>query len=153
MPQIEKRAAALGVTIPPMPAAVGKYLPAKQANNLVYCSGQLPLQDGGLVHEGKLGRELDVNHGQECARQCALNCLAGIKAVINDLDRIAEVVQVKGYVNCTTDFTQQADVLNGASELLVDLFGEGGRHARVALGVAALPRNAPVEVELIVRVD
>ncbi|MFW6189098.1 MAG: RidA family protein [Planctomycetota bacterium] len=153
MPRIEKRAEALGVELPSAPAALGKYLPAKQVNNLVYTSGQLPLADGTLLHEGRLGEDVSVEEGREAARRCALNCLAAAKAVVDDLDRVEEVVQVRGYVNSAPGFHQQSQVLNGASELLVDLFGEGGHHTRVALGMAALPRNAPIEVDILLRVQ
>jgi enamine deaminase RidA (YjgF/YER057c/UK114 family) len=131
---------------------VALYVPAKRVGELVYCSGQLPTADGRLIQPGQVGAEVTVTRARRCAEVCALNCLAALKGVVGDLDRVVEIVRVCGFVNSAPGFSLQPEVVNGASELLVDLFGEGGRHARVAVGVSALPLNAPVEVELTARV-
>ena len=112
----------------------------------------MPIRDGKLLRAGKVGAELSVEEGYECAKVCALNCLAAIKGVIGSLDRIEEIVQLRGFVNSAPDFGRQPEVLNGASELMVELFGERGRHVRAAVGTCSLPRNAPVELEMVVRI-
>jgi enamine deaminase RidA (YjgF/YER057c/UK114 family) len=151
MGKIERKLEEMGLALPAAAAPVANYVPVRRVGDLVYCSGQLPMKDGVLMRKGRLGERLTVEEGYACARQCALNALAAIGAAAGGLDRVAEVVQVRGYVACTPDFEQQPEVINGASDLLVKLFGEAGRHARAAVGVASLPRNAPVEVEMVVR--
>jgi enamine deaminase RidA (YjgF/YER057c/UK114 family) len=150
--EIEAKLNRMGLALPAAQAPLAKYVPAKLVGDLVYCSGQVPIQGGALLHTGKLGAGVTVEEGYQCARLCALNALAAIKAAAGDLDRVAEVVQVRGYVNSAPEFAQQPEVVNGASELVVEVFGEAGRHTRVAVGAAALPRNAPVEVDMVVRV-
>jgi enamine deaminase RidA (YjgF/YER057c/UK114 family) len=134
--------------VPPLAA----YVPAARAGNLVFTAGQLPARDGVLVATGKLGAGVTEEQGYECARQCALNALAAIKAEIGDLSLIKRVVKAVVFVASTPEFTAQPKVANGASELLGEVFGEAGKHARSAVGVASLPLDVPVEVELIVEV-
>jgi enamine deaminase RidA (YjgF/YER057c/UK114 family) len=123
-----------------------------QSGNLVFTAGQIPLVEGKLVATGKVGKEISVEQAKDIARICALNAVAAIKGVVGDLDRVKKVVKVVGFVASTPDFTQQPQVINGASELLEQIFGENGLHARSAVGVAVLPLDAPVEVELIVEI-
>jgi enamine deaminase RidA (YjgF/YER057c/UK114 family) len=141
----------LGLTLPPVVPPVAAYVPAVQTGNLVYTSGQLPMVDGELPAVGKVGAQVTAEQGKELARTCALNALAAIDALVG-IDSVVRVVKVVGFVASSPDFTGQPGVINGASELLGEVFGDKGRHARSAVGVAALPLDAPVEVELIVEV-
>jgi enamine deaminase RidA (YjgF/YER057c/UK114 family) len=147
---IEQRIQELGFELPDAPKPAGSYIPAKISGSLVFTAGQLPLIDGQLMETGKLGADLEIERGYELAQRCALNALAAIKDVIGDLDRITDVVKVVGFVSSTPNFTMQPKVINGASELLQQIFGEKGIHARSAVGVPVLPLDSPVEVELIV---
>ena len=147
---VEKRIRELGFELPAAPTPAGSYIPAKISGNLVFTAGQLPLVDGVLMETGKLGKDIEVERGYELAQRCALNALAAIKGVIGDLDRITDVVKVVGFVASTPDFTMQPKVINGASELLQQILGDKGVHARSAVGVPVLPLDSPVEVELIV---
>lgn len=147
---VEQKIIELGFELPPAPSPAGSYIPAKISGNLVFTAGQLPLVAGQLMETGKLGKDLEVERGYELAQRCALNALAAIKGVIGDLDRITDVVKVVGFVASTPDFTMQPKVINGASELLQQIFGDKGVHARSAVGVPVLPLDSPVEVELIV---
>jgi enamine deaminase RidA (YjgF/YER057c/UK114 family) len=139
----------LGLQLPPAPQPVATYIPAVRAGNLLFLSGVLPMRDGQLAFSGKLGRELTVDQGMEAAKLCVLNALAIAKQELGSLDQISRVVKVVGHVASAEGFVQQPQVLNGASDLLVAVFGESGRHARVAVGAAELPRRAPVEIEVI----
>ena len=150
---VEARLGRIGLQLPPVPTPVAEYVPAKQVGNIVYVSGQGPIVNGRPALVGRVGAELSLEQGYLAARLCILNALAAVKEVIGSLDHIAEVVQVRGFVNSAPDFHDQPKVINGASELLVYLFGERGRHARAALGTHVLPGNIPVEIELVVRVD
>lgn len=152
MGAVETKLESLGIALPPTPKPVAAYIPAIQTGDLVLTSGQLPMVDGALKCTGALGRGLTLEQGVECARICALNALAAIKGVIGDLDRIEQVVKINGWIASADDFTDQAKVMNGASELIGQIFGNRGQHARAALGTNALPLGAPVEVEMIVRV-
>ncbi len=150
--QIETRLAELGLVLPPVAAPVAAYVPAVVDADRVWSSGQLPFVDGDLAATGKVGLADGLVTPQEAtalARVCALNALAAVKSVIGDLDRIARVVKVVGYVASDPSFTGQPGVINGASQLLAEVLGESGVHARSAIGVAVLPLDAPVEVELI----
>jgi enamine deaminase RidA (YjgF/YER057c/UK114 family) len=149
--EVEDRLAALGRTLPSVAAAVGAYLPAVRSGSYVFTSGQLPMVDGSLAASGKVGAEVTAEDAKALAATCALN--AAIKALIGDLDQVRRVVKVVGFVASVPDFTGQPGVVNGASELLGQVFAEKGVHARSAVGVAVLPLDAPVEVELIVEVD
>lgn len=145
----EDRLKELGLVLPAPPKPVATYVPAVLAGNLLFLSGVLPMQDGQLAFVGKLGRDLTVAQGVEAARVAALNALAIAKQELGGLDRITRVVKVVGHVASAEGFTDQPQVLNGASDLLVAIFGEAGRHARVAVGAAELPRRAAVEIEMI----
>ncbi|MBA3248769.1 MAG: RidA family protein [Geodermatophilaceae bacterium] len=145
------RLAELGLTLPPVAAPVAAYQPTARTGNLVFTSGQLPFVDGALPRTGRVGAEVSAEDAQQDARQCALNGLAAIDAAVG-LDSVVRVVKVVGFVASAAGFTGQPGVVNGASDLLGDVFGEAGRHARSAVGVAELPLGAPVEVELIVEV-
>jgi enamine deaminase RidA (YjgF/YER057c/UK114 family) len=149
---VEETLQSMGLSLPQVPKPVASYVPAIQTANLVFSSGQLPTQGGELKRTGKVGLDVNEDDAYEDARTAALNALAAIKSVIGDLDRIQRVVRVTGYVASADGFVDQAIVVNGASDFLLKLFGERGQHARTAIGVYQLPRNAPVEVELVVEV-
>jgi enamine deaminase RidA (YjgF/YER057c/UK114 family) len=150
--RVADRLAELGLTLPEVAAPVAAYVPAVRNGNLVWTSGQLPLVDGKLLAAGKVGADVDPDAAKELARTCALNALAAVASVVGDLDAVQRVVKVVGFVASDPSFTGQPGVVNGASELLGDVFGDAGRHARSAVGVAALPLDAPVEVEVVVEV-
>ncbi|WP_445402244.1 RidA family protein [Streptomyces sp. LE64] len=147
---VEARLAALGLALPQVAAPLAAYQPAVRTGAYVYTAGQLPLVDGTLPLTGKVGAEVTAEEAKDLARTCALNALAAVKSVAGDLDRVARVVKVVGFVASAADFTGQPGVLNGASELLGEVFGDKGVHARSAVGVAVLPLDAPVEVEVLV---
>jgi enamine deaminase RidA (YjgF/YER057c/UK114 family) len=142
----------LGLTLPPVVAPLAAYVPAVQSGNQVYVSGQLPMVDGKLPLAGKVGAEVTAEQGADLARLCALNALAAIDALVG-LGRITKIVKVTGFVASAPGFTGQPAVVNGASQLFGDVFGELGRHARSAVGVAELPLGSPVEVEVLAEVD
>lgn len=148
MSTIEQRIEQLGQQLPAAPPAVGSYVPVLRTGNLVVTSGQLPFVGKEIVFAGKLGAELHEQDGQNAARICALNALAQIKACIGDLDKVQRIVRVEGYVHSAPHFQHQPQVLNGASELLAEIFGEKGMHTRIALGVAEMPLNAAVQLAL-----
>jgi enamine deaminase RidA (YjgF/YER057c/UK114 family) len=150
--RVEDRIAELGLTLPGIAAPLAAYVPAARGGDLVWTSGQLPFVDGQLVATGKVGAEVHPDAAADLARICALNALAAIKAEIGDLDAIVRVVKVVGFVASDPSFTGQPSVVNGASNLLGEVFGDAGKHARSAVGVAVLPLDAPVEVEVVVRV-
>lgn len=142
----------LGLTLPAPPKPVANYVPVVKTGDLLFLSGVLPSRDGRLVMTGKLGENLNVEQGMEAARVAVLNGLSIIRSVAGSLDHVKQIVKMVGYIASAPGFTDQPQVLNGASDLLVSLFGDAGRHARVAVGAAELPRQAPVEIELIVQV-
>jgi enamine deaminase RidA (YjgF/YER057c/UK114 family) len=148
----EERLAELGLSVPEVAKPVASYIPAVRTGNYIYTSGQLPMRDGELIATGKVGAEITVEQGVECARQCALNGIAAVKSVIGDLSQVVRVVKVVAFVASTSDFTGQPGIANGASELIGQAFGAAGQHARSAVGVPVLPLDAPVEVELVVEV-
>lgn len=150
---VEQRLAALGLAVPEVAAPVAAYVPAVVTGNYVFTSGQLPFVDGKLPRTGKVGAEVSQEDAAELARQCALNAIAAVKSVIHDLDRVVRVVKVVGFVASAPDFTGQPFVMNGASELLGEAFGDAGVHARSSVGVAVLPMDSPVEVELVVEIS
>ena len=151
---IEDKLAEMGVTIPDPKPALGSYVPAVQTGSLVFVSGNLPIQaDGSMLHSGKLGEEVSVEEGYAAAKQCAINCLSAAKGIIGDLNNVQQVVKLRVLVNSSPDFTDQPAVANGASDLIVELFGESGKHARAAVGVASLPLGVSVEVELVLEVS
>ncbi|CAI4031772.1 YjgF_endoribonc domain-containing protein [Nitrospira tepida] len=149
----EERLREMGVELPTAPKPVANYVPAVRSGRLLFLSGVLPMKNGRLSYTGKLGRDLTVEQGVEAARLALLNALAILKSELGDLDRIGQVVRMTGHVASAEGFVQQPAVVNGASDLLVAAFGEAGRHARVAVGAAELPLNAPVELELIVEIS
>jgi len=152
MSTVEATLARLGHTLPDVAAPIAAYVPAVRSGNLVYTSGQLPMVDGKLITTGKVGAEVDVDTARVLAERCALNGLAAIKQVIGDLDKIVRVVKLVGFVAVEPAFTNMSSVVNGASDLLGACFGDAGKHARSSVGMAALPLDAPIEVELIVEV-
>jgi enamine deaminase RidA (YjgF/YER057c/UK114 family) len=148
----EARLAALGLTLPKVTPPLAAYLPAVRTGPYVYTAGQLPIVDGQLLATGKVGAGVSVAEASALARTCALNALAAVASVTGGLSAVLRIVKVVGFVASAPDFTEQAQVINGASELLIEVFGEAGRHARSAVGMAVLPRDTPVEVELIAEV-
>jgi len=142
---------AYGLKIPQISIPLASYIPAVECGNMIFVAGQLPIIDGKLVKEGKVGRDVSAEEANEFAQLCALNALAAI-SLVADLDQIKRIVRVGGFVNCAPGFTAISGVINGASEFLIKVFGDvNGKHARTAVGVAELPLNAPVEVEVIVQ--
>jgi enamine deaminase RidA (YjgF/YER057c/UK114 family) len=149
----EQRLADLGLSVPEVAKPVAAYVPSVRTGGYVLTSGQLPLREGELLHTGKVGGGVNEEQGYACARQCTLNALAAVKAEVGDLSAVTRVVKVTVFVASTPHYTGQPKVANGASELLGDVFGDVGQHARSAVGVAVLPLDAPVEVELMVEVS
>lgn len=152
MSLIEERLKDLNIELPEAPKPLAAYIPAKQAGQLIFTAGQLPMVNGELFLKGLLGQDVEIEDANKAARICTLNGLAAIKGLIGDLDKIKQIVRVVGYVASVPNFTQQPAVINGASELLLEIFGDKGKHARSAVGMAVLPLNASVEVELTVEV-
>ncbi len=148
----DAKLAELGLALPPAPKPVATYIPAVRAGDLLFLSGTGPFKDGQIAFTGKLGRDLTVEQGYEAARLTLLNALAMVRQELGTLDRVVRIVRVTGHVASAEGFTQQPAVINGASDLLVQIFGEAGRHARLALGAAELPLNMCIELELILQV-
>lgn len=146
----EERLAAMGLAVPEVAAPVAAYVPAVRSGAYVHTSGQLPLRSGELLATGKVGAEVTPEEAYACAQQCALNAIAAVRSQVGELSRVARVVKVVVFVASTPEFTGQPGVANGASELLGEAFGDAGVHARSAVGVAVLPLDAPVEVEMVV---
>lgn len=151
--KIEARLKALDLTLPEAKAALGSYVPFAHRDGQLIISGQLPLRDGGVAVAGKLGHDVDIQAGQDAARLCALNILAQAKAALGDLDRIVQLLRLNGFVNSAPGFTDHPKVINGASDLMVGILGDKGRHTRVAIGCASLPMNAAVEIDAIFAID
>ena len=152
MGHIDARLAELGITLPAVAAPVAAYVPAMTSGNLLFTAGQLPFVDGALLATGKVGADVSAAKAAELARVCALNALAAAHSVLGSLDKVTRVIKVNGFVASAPDFIGQPQVLNGASEVLAEIFGDIGQHARAAVGVAVLPLDAPVEVELILEI-
>ncbi len=150
--EIEVRLKALDLVLPEAKAAIGFYVPFVHLDGQLLISGQLPLKDGTVV-AGKLGADLEISHGQQAARLCAINILAQAKAALRDLDRIVQLLRLNGFVNAAPGFADHPKVLNGASDLMVEILGNKGLHTRIAVGCASLPLNAAVEVDAIFAVD
>jgi len=149
----ERRLAELGIDLPPVAAPVASYVPVVVSGSLAFVAGQVPLSEGKLLWSGKLGAELDVPAGAPAARRCGLQALAALRSELGSLDRIRRVVRVGVFVASAEGFIDQPKVANGASDLFAEVFGEPGRHARAAVGVAELPLGAPVEVEVTVEIE
>ncbi len=149
---IEKKLKELGISLPAPPKPLANYVPAVRAGNLLFVSGHGPYNDGKTMVSGKLGKELTIEEGYKTARNVALNCLASVQATLGDLNKVKRVVKLLGMVNCTEDFKDQPKVINGASDLLVEVFGDAGRHARSAVGMQSLPNGIPVEIEMVLEV-
>ncbi|MEI3607783.1 RidA family protein [Pseudogracilibacillus sp. SE30717A] len=150
---IENRLKELGITLEEIGTPKFSYTPATQVGNVVYTSGQDCRVKGELILEGKLGRELTVDQGKEAARQCAINCISVLKWHLGDLDKVKKIVKVLGFVQSDDEFKEQPYVMNGASDLFLEVFGDKGKHARSAIGTNELPFNTPVEVEIIVEIE
>jgi len=148
----EKKLKDLGISLPVAPKPVANYVPAVRTGSLLFVSGHGPYNDGKTILSGKLGQGLTVEEGYKVARNVALNCLASIQATLGSLDKVKRVVKLLGMVHCTEDFKDQPQVVNGASDLLVEVFGEAGKHARSAVGMQSLPNGIPVEIEMILEV-
>lgn len=151
MGRVDDRLAELNITLPEPRAPLANYVPTVRTGNLVFTAGQISVGPGVEVR-GKLGVDVSVEQGRLAARQCALNCLGALKAELGSLDRVLRIVRIAGYVNSGRGFDQQAQVMNGASDVLVEIFGDAGRHARTAIGVAELPTNVAVEVDMLAEV-
>ena len=149
MSRVEERLKELGLELPPCPVPVAAYVPAAEAGSFVFASGQTAIVDGVLQYKGKLGKDVSVEEGYQSARIAGLRVISELKAILGDLDRIERIVKVTGYVNGTPDFADQPKVVNGASELFREVFGEKGEHSRVAVGAGSLPDGASVEIYLI----
>lgn len=149
---VEKRLEALGIEIPNKAVIGALYVPVKQSGDLLFISGQVPMKDGIPVFKGKIGRERSVAYGQQAAQLCIINMLGAVKEYLGDLDRIKEVIKLQGFVSSETGFDEQHIVINAASQLLFDIFGEIGRHARTAVGTNQLPMDVSVEIEAIFEV-
>jgi len=148
----EEKLEELGIELPGIPKPLGSYVPFVKTGNLIYLSGMLPLKDGKLLKTGRLGESISLEDAVLCARTAAINALTVLKSAAGSLDLIKQCVKITGFIASASDFTDQPKVLNGASDLMFEVFGEAGRHARAALGVNVLPMNAPVEVEFIFEV-
>ncbi|MBB6309664.1 RidA family protein [Xanthobacter tagetidis] len=149
---IEQKLASLGITLPTPTPPLANYVPVVRTGNLLFVSGQVSIDGAGTITTGKLGGGLSIEAGQAAARLCAINILAQVKASVGDLEKVVRVVKLVAFVNSVPDFTDQPKVVNGCSDLLVEILGDKGRHARSAVGIAALPFNAAVEVEAVVEV-
>ncbi len=151
--EVESKIAKLGFELPPAPDAVGFYVPVVKFGNLIVTSGQLPIRSGNVVFTGKVGDEIHETEGYDAARICALNALAQIKACVGDFDRVKQIIRIEGYVHSAPGFQGQPSVLNGASEFLVEVLGERGKHTRTAVGVCEMPLNAAVQLAVWAEVE
>ncbi len=151
--KVEAKIAEMGLSLPGAPAPIANYVRTVRAGNLLFVSGHGPFRDGKAQFVGKVGKELSVEEGYKSAQLVCLNCLASVKEALGDLDRVKRVVKLLGMVNCTPEFGNQPEVINGASDLLVNLYGDAGRHARSAVGMGALPRGISVEIEMVLEVE
>ena len=150
---IEKKIKQMGITIPEAARPLAAYIPALQVGNLVMTSGQVPIAGGTIKFLGKVGKDLTEEEGKKAAKLCAINCLSAIKSVIGNLDNIKRMIKLTVFVNSAEGFTAQPKVANGASEFIVEIFGDAGKHVRSAVGVSELPLNSTVEIEMIVEVQ
>jgi enamine deaminase RidA (YjgF/YER057c/UK114 family) len=146
---IEEKLKSLGVTLPVPPKPAGSYIPVVISGNLAFVSGQIPIQDGKVAVTGKVPTEKTIEEAQSAARICAINILAQLKSNLGSLDRISKIVRVSGFVNSTGDFTEHPKIINAASDLFFEIFGENGKHSRIAVGVSSLPLNSTVEIDMV----
>ncbi|GAB6283550.1 MAG: RidA family protein [Ignavibacterium sp.] len=149
---VEEKIKELGFQLQETPKPLAAYIPAIRINNFIFTSGQLPIVDGKLKYEGKIGENLSQEEGKLASQIAVLNCLSTVKSIINDMDKIEQIVKLTVFVNSSATFTNQPEVANGASELLINIFGEKGKHTRSAVGVGSLPRNSSVEIEMILKI-
>jgi enamine deaminase RidA (YjgF/YER057c/UK114 family) len=150
--RVEDKLKELEIELPDYPKPAAVYVPAVLVDNIIYVSGQTPKNGDKLLYKGKVGSELSIEDGVKAAEICVIRCISAIKSVVGDLDKVERVIKLTGYVNCHGDFEKQSLVIDGASKLLEKIFGEKGKHARVAIGSNALPGNAAVEIEMVVKV-
>ena len=146
---IDEKLKSLGITLPTPPKPAGSYIPVVTSGNLVFVSGQIPMQDGKVSYTGKVPTERTIEDAQNAAKICAVNILAQIKANLGSLDRISKIVRVSGFVNSTGDFAEHPKIINAASDLFFEIFGEKAKHSRIAVGVSSLPLNSTVEIDMI----
>lgn len=149
---IEEKLYAHGITLPSPPKPAGSYIPVVRTGNLVFVSGQIPMSDGNVLYSGKVTKDLSIEDAQKAARLCIINALAQLKSEFGNLDKISKIVRVSGFVNSPPEFTEQPKVINGASDLLFEIFEKRGQHARIAIGVSSLPLNSAVEIDMIVEI-
>jgi enamine deaminase RidA (YjgF/YER057c/UK114 family) len=150
---IEEKLAALNIILPTPPKPAGSYIPVVKTGNLLFVSGQIPMKNGTVVFQGKVPNNISIEDAQKAAKLCMINALAQLKAEIGSLDKISRIVRVSGFVNSSQDFSEQPKVINAASDLLFEIFGESGKHSRIAIGVASLPLNSTVEIDLIAEIN
>ena len=150
---IEERLKALNIVLPTPPKPAGSYVPVTISGKIAYVSGQIPIEDGKITHKGKVPSPQSLEEAQKAARLCIINALAQLKAEIGSLDKVTRVLKVSGFVNSSPDFTEQPKVINAASDLLFEIFGEKGKHSRVAIGAASLPLDSTVEIDMIVELS
>lgn len=146
---IDEKLKQLNIILPTPPKPAGSYVPVVTSGNLAFVSGQIPMQDGKVIYTGKVASEKSVEEAQKAARLCAINILAQLKANLGSLDKITKIVRVSGFVNCTPEFSEQPKVINAASDLFFEIFGEKAKHSRIAVGVSSLPLNSTVEIDMI----
>ncbi len=146
---IEEKIKSLGITLPVPPKPAGSYIPVVISGNLAFVSGQIPIQDGKVAVTGKVPTEKTIEEAQSAARICAINILSQLKASLGSLDRVSKIVRVSGFVNSTGDFTEHPKIINAASDLFFEIFGEKGKHSRIAVGVSSLPLNSTVEIDMV----
>lgn len=147
---IEDKLKQLNITLPTPPKPAGSYIPVVISGNLAFVSGQIPMQDGKVLYTGKVPSEKSIEEAQSAAKLCAINLLAQLKSNLGSLDKITKILRVSGFVNCTPEFSEQPKIINAASDLFFEIFGEKGKHSRIAVGVASLPLNSTVEIDMIV---
>ncbi len=150
---IEEKIASLNISLPVPPKPAGSYIPVVKTGNLVFVSGQIPVKNGKVEFQGKVTKEAPLDTAQQAAKLCIINALAQLKSEIGTLDRVSKIVRVSGFVNSSNDFYDQPKVINAASDLLFEIFGEKGKHTRIAVGVASLPLNSTVEIDLIAEIS
>jgi len=149
---IDERLASLNITLPSPPKPAGSYVPVVITDKLAFVSGQIPIKDGKVVYVGKVSEQITIEDAQKAARLCIINALAHLKTELKSLDRISKIVRVSGYVNSSSDFTEQPKIINSASDLLFEIFGQKGQHTRIAIGVSSLPLNSVVEIDLVAEI-